>query len=192
MELSTLLAHNDIYITNILKGIEGIYLIFKEDDYMEETRKKMSEAHKGKHLSEETRRKISIANKGKNNPNYGKHLSEEHKRKIGKSNKGKHLSVETKRKIGESNKGKHHSEETRRKMSEAHKGKKHPFYGKHLSEEHKRNISLAKRGQQYNIKPPLSKFHLEKELRFYFPNKMFNEETEKYINNDNYSNNKKL
>ena len=117
MELSTLLAHNDIYITNILKGIEGIYLIFKEDDYMEETRKKMSEAHKGKHLSKETRRKISIANKGKNNPNYGKHLSEEHKRKIGKSNKGKH-----------------HSEETRRKMSEAHKGK-------HLSEETEKYIN---------------------------------------------------
>ena len=43
--------------------------------YSEETRQKMSEAHKGKHPSEETIRKRSIALKGKKR-------SEEVKRKI--------------------------------------------------------------------------------------------------------------
>ena len=37
--------------------------------HTEETKKKISEAKKGKTLSEETRRKIGEANKGKNNPN---------------------------------------------------------------------------------------------------------------------------
>ena len=37
--------------------------------HTEETKKKISEAKKGKTLSEETRKKMSEANKGKNNPN---------------------------------------------------------------------------------------------------------------------------
>ena len=47
----------------------------------EKTKKKISEAHKGKHLSEETKRKLSEAHKGKPAWNKGKHLSEEAKRK---------------------------------------------------------------------------------------------------------------
>lgn len=77
--------------------------------------------------SEETKRKLSEFNKGK-------HLSEEHKNKISESNKGKCLSEETKKKLSEANKGKntgeknylygkHLSEETKRKISEANKGK---------------------------------------------------------------------
>ena len=72
------------------------------------------------HMSEETRRKISEAKKGRT-------FSEEHRRKISEAIKGKHLSAEHRRKISESNKGKKRapfSEETRRKMSEAHKRKK--------------------------------------------------------------------
>lgn len=38
----------------------------------EETKRKMSEAHKGKFHSEETRRKMSETRKGENNPMYGK------------------------------------------------------------------------------------------------------------------------
>ena len=49
---------------------------------------------KGKHLSEETRKKMSEANKGKqageNNPMYGKHHSEETKKKMREAHKGKH------------------------------------------------------------------------------------------------------
>ena len=87
----------------------------------EEWKRKLSEAHKGKHLSEETKRKIFEANKGK-------HLSEEHKRKISEANKGNHHSEETRKKISESlkgkTKGKHHSEETKQKISNTLKGHK--------------------------------------------------------------------
>lgn len=76
-----------------------------------ESRKKMSESHKGEtsprkgaHLSHETRKKLSESHKGANHPNYGKHLSDE-----------------TRRKLSEANKGKHHSPEARRKMSESYK-----------------------------------------------------------------------
>lgn len=77
--------------------------------------------------SEETKRKIGEFNKNK-------HLSEEHKNKISKASKGRQVSEETRKKISESLKGKyigdksplygkHHSEEHRRKNSESHKGK---------------------------------------------------------------------
>ena len=62
----------------------------------EETRKRLSEAKKGKnhpfygkHFSEEHKQKLSEANKGKNHYNYGNHLSEEHKQKLSEANKGK-------------------------------------------------------------------------------------------------------
>ena len=64
----------------------------------------------GKLVSEETKRKLSEAAKGK-------HHSEETKRKMSEARKGKHFSEETKRKMSEAAKGKHFSEETKRKMS---------------------------------------------------------------------------
>ena len=64
----------------------------------EETKRKMSEAHKGKKLSEsakrklrgikrsaETRRKMSEAKRGKNNPMYGRDFSPLHRERLGKS-----------------------------------------------------------------------------------------------------------
>lgn len=54
----------------------------KRNVYSEETRRKMSEAKKGKPLSEETKRKMSKVRKGEKNPNFGKHHSEESKRKM--------------------------------------------------------------------------------------------------------------
>ena len=77
----------------------------------------------GKSLSEETRKKMSEANKGKPSWMKGKHLSAESCKKISEANKGKHRSAETRKKLSEVRKGKHHSEETRKKMSEANKGK---------------------------------------------------------------------
>ncbi|MCF0125619.1 MAG: hypothetical protein HUJ68_07675 [Clostridia bacterium] len=94
----------------------------------EETRKKHSEANKGRHISEETRKKISEANKGKC-------FSEEHKAKISESRKGRHI-----------------SEETRKKMSESHKGENHPFYGKHHSEETKAKISEGNKGKHTSFR----------------------------------------
>ena len=57
--------------------------------FSEETRKKMSEAHKSKNLSEETRKKLSDSHKGKTSPNKGKHHSEEIRKKISEALKGK-------------------------------------------------------------------------------------------------------
>ena len=91
----------------------------------EEHRRKLSEAHKGKKLSAESIRKRTEAQKGENHHFFGKTLSAEHRRKLSEANKGKQNSVEARRKMSEARKGKKHSEETRRKMSEAHK---HPDY----------------------------------------------------------------
>lgn len=127
----------------------------------EETRRKLSEAHKGKHHSEETRRKMSESHKGKipanafknGHPGYnkGKHLSKETKRKLSEILKGrpspmrgKKHSVESREKISDANKGKKpHSftKETRKKLSEVRKGKK-------SSEETKKKQSLALMGEK--------------------------------------------
>ena len=72
---------------NFTKGGEGI----KGFKHSLETRRKISEAHTGKH-------------KGEKNHMFGKHLSEEAKRKISESKKGKcrgKHSLETRRKISE-------------------------------------------------------------------------------------------
>lgn len=84
-----------------------------------ETRRKLSEAQKGKHRSPETRRKMSEARKGSNSPWYGEHLSAEHRRKISEAEKGRLFSPETRRKISEAKKGHMVSSEARQKMSEA-------------------------------------------------------------------------
>ena len=82
--------------------------------HTEETKRKMSEANKGKIISEETKRKMREAKKGRK-------LSEEHKRKIGVAIKGNIHTEETKRKMSEASKGIICSEETRKKMSMAAK-----------------------------------------------------------------------
>jgi len=65
--------------------------------HSEQSRNKMSKAHKGKKHSEETRKKITEANKRR------KH-SEETKKKIGKAHKGKKISEEHRKKTSEYNK----------------------------------------------------------------------------------------
>jgi len=110
----------------------------------EETRKRMSEAKKGRSLSDETKRKISEAKKGKPGHSHSHPVSEETRQKMSLAAKGRVLSEETKRKMSLSKKGKpghsySHSEETKHKMSEAKKGKKpHPF-----SDETKKRMSEA-------------------------------------------------
>jgi len=113
----------------------------------EETRKKLSEANKGRTFSQEHKEKLSIIRKGIN-------LSEDTRRKIGESgrgrtpwNKGKTLSEETKRKISEAHTGKSLSEETKRKISEMNKGRSKPP----LSEDTRRKISEANKGRKYTI-----------------------------------------
>ena len=105
-----------------------------------ETRRKIGEAQKGKIISEETRIKMSEAQKGENHYLYGKFLSEETKRKQSEAQKGKTLSEETKRKLSEAHKGKTLSEETKKRMSEAHKNP---------SEETRRKMSEAQKGNKW-------------------------------------------
>ena len=74
--------------------------------YSNEVLEKMRDAHIGKIPSEKTRRKISEANKGKNNFMFGKHLSKEAREKISESRKGKLLSLKIREKMSKSRRGK--------------------------------------------------------------------------------------
>jgi hypothetical protein len=128
----------------------------------EETKLKMSLAHKGKkrifsdehclNLSKamkgikrslKTRKKISECTKGKNNPFFGKHHSDETKAKISKVNKGRIISDEHKDIISKTHKGRVFSEKHKARISKATTGKNHPMYGKHHSAESKAKISRA-------------------------------------------------
>ena len=70
----------------------------------EETKKKISDARKGKPKSAETRKKMSEAMKG-NKHALGCKRSEETKKKMSEAKKGKLISEEHKNKISEANKG---------------------------------------------------------------------------------------
>ena len=82
----------------------------------EETRKKLSEAHKGQSPSEETRKKLSEAHKGIPR-------SEETRKKMSIALKGQSRSEETRKKLSIAKKGTHLSEETRKKLSISKKGR---------------------------------------------------------------------
>ena len=72
----------------------------KENRNNELTKKHNSESQKGKIVSEETRKKLSESHKGENSSMYGKQHTEETKKKISESKKGKKMSEETKDKKG--------------------------------------------------------------------------------------------
>ena len=109
----------------------------------EETRKKMSEAKKGKKHSEETRKKHSENCRGSKNHFYGKYHTEETKEKLKEINIGKNLSEETKLKISKSGVGRILSEETIKNISEAKKGEKNPCYGKRWWNDGNNNCKLS-------------------------------------------------
>ena len=110
-----------------------------------ETKRKMSEAQKGRSINVEQKRHMSEASMGKPKPwLLGKHHSEETKRKISESLNGER----------NPNFGKPVSEETRRKLSEAQRGMPHPWavgnqhaLGYKHTEEAKRKISEAGMGR---------------------------------------------
>jgi hypothetical protein len=150
-------------LVNMTDGGEGFL------NLSEETKRKLSEANRGKILSEETKRKISETSKGRTH-------SEEHKRKLSEAKKGnknflghKH-SEEAKRKMSEAKEGKTHSEETKRKMSKAKKGmseetkRKMSEAKKSMSEETKRKIGEAKKGKPKSeeTKRKMSEAHKDK------------------------------
>lgn len=96
----------------------------------EKTREKM----RARRHSEETKKKISVSH-------IGKHLSKETLTKMSQVQKGKLLSKEHKNNISKARKGWKFSEETLQKLSLAQKGKK-----KYFSQEHRKNISKSNKG----------------------------------------------
>lgn len=126
-----------------------------------ETRRKLSESHKGKTLSKETRIKLSELHKGKHHSEEhrkkiaeslkGKQHSEEHRRKLSESLKGRTLSEDIRRKLSASHKGKVMSAEARIKMSESHKGENNPNYCKHLSEDTRKKLSESHKGMHWKL-----------------------------------------
>ena len=116
-------------IANFAEMYEEVRTRRAELGVSEETRAKLSKAHKGKTLSKEHRAKMSIALKGRP-------CSEETRAKISAANKGRRLpplSEETKAK--------------RAAAAVARKGRPGPTKGKVLTEEHKTKISSANKGK---------------------------------------------
>ena len=104
--------------------------------HTEETKQKMSEAHKGKSKhTEESKEKLRQFRTGMK-------LSEEHKAKISKSLEGNTRMV-----------GKKLSEETKQKLSEAGKGNKNASKNPNISEEERmrRSEATKERWRQYRI-----------------------------------------
>jgi len=94
---------------------------------IDETKRKKSEALKGRKLTEEHRKKLSESHKGKDNHQLGRYHSEEAKKKMSDAHTGKKRTdtVWNKGLMGEGTSfyGKHHTEETRKKISEIGKGR---------------------------------------------------------------------
>jgi hypothetical protein len=110
-------------------GLGGDRFTYKTKEEQDITRKKISEANKGKAFNkgfkhtEEWKQKMRIISTGK------KH-TDEAKKKVSEARKGKPFSEEHKLKLSEASKGKILSEETRKKMSTSRSGELHHFYGK--------------------------------------------------------------
>ena len=120
------LIQREQYYMDILEPEYNINPKADRSEFSEETRKKISESHKGKEMSREARRRMSESHKGKEMP-------KETREKIGKSISGmnnpfygQHHSKKAKQKISETHKGKEISKETREKMSKSAKGIKNP------------------------------------------------------------------
>lgn len=86
--------------------------------------------HANKKVSNETRKKLSEALKGKKNPMFGKKTSDETKLKISKSTSGKKNHFY----------GKKHTKETRQKIA-SRRGEQHHWYGKKHTDETRQKVS---------------------------------------------------
>ena len=100
--------------------------------------------------SSETRKRMSEANKGKI-------FSEETRKKIGDARRGQPVSKETIEKLRLSSTGRKHSDEAKAKISEHRKGTPGTNLGKHFTAEHRRRISEGQRGRvSANLGIPMS------------------------------------
>lgn len=80
--------------------------------------------------SEETRKKISEAHKGEKNVWYGRKHTQEEKRKIGAARKGMKLPKEWRENISAARTGQKISEEAREKLKSRNAGENNPMFGK--------------------------------------------------------------
>ena len=130
----------------------------------EDTKKKISDAHKGKTWTEERKKEFSEKMKGRE----GHPCSEATKGKISNANKGRKLSEEHKQLLRERfsgknnpNYGKHISEETKAILREKLSGENSPNYGKKLSEETKQKMSYNNARKREIIQFSLSGEYIE-------------------------------
>ena len=141
----------------------------KSYEMTEETKKKISESHKGKTLSEETKKKLSVAsraawenedmkkhaserNSGKNNAMFGvspKERMDDETYELWKMQTVERVrSEEFRQMMHDKMIGKKWSDESNAKKGK--KGKEHYFYGKHMSEEQKEKLRQANLGKKYS------------------------------------------
>lgn len=114
----------------------------------EETRKKMSDAKKGKSLSEEHKKNISKAG-------IGRKATEETRKKMSVANSNP--SPETRKKMSIANTGRKHSPETRMKISIANTGQKR-------SAETRKKMSIAKSNPSQETRKKMSEVHKRENL----------------------------
>jgi hypothetical protein len=103
-----------------------------------------SALHKGKTVSDETRKKISDARKGKPTGRKGIPMSDEQKLKLSIAKKGTYQSPETIAKQAASRTGQKRTKETKAKMSTNHA---RAMLGKQHTEETKAKMSIANKGR---------------------------------------------
>ena len=141
--------------------------------------------NRGYKLNNETRKRLSESHKGIVSANKGKPLSKEHNLKLQEGRKEYYK----KNKFISPMKGKQHSEETKRKISKSLKekniGSNNYWYGKHFSNEHKNKISKALSGRKFSEK---HKAHLSKALS----GKTFSDEHISNLITSHKSQNKKI
>ena len=143
---------------NVLSG--GKFCSFNEN-----TKKRMSMAHKGKKLSEEHKKNISKALKGKKKP-------EGFSDKVRERMLGTTFSEERKKNLSEAHKGHVHSEETKKKMSKKRKG----IFFKEIKKDELLNLlkqdkDLNEIASIFNV----SDVTIRNRIKVYFNNKTFNE-----------------
>lgn len=148
-----------IELNNSCKG-EGNHFFGKK--HSPESKKKISDAKKGRFLgensarfgmknSEESKLKVSLANKGKKRTLEYRQKKSEQSKGEGNPFFGKNHSEESKAKIRERRKLQVFTEETRQKMSESNSGEGNGFYGKTHTEESRERI----RNNRPNARPCL-------------------------------------
>lgn len=121
----------------------------------EETRRKISEANKGKHFGTmplEVRKKIQQAFLGDKNHFFGKHHSSESRQRMSRSHTGKTFSEERRRKISERTQGEKNPNFGNRYSAEIREKIRQSRLGKKASEETRRKLSEAQRRRWAGIR----------------------------------------